>query len=70
MFQAGLRRYLLSASLLVIMCLCVASAVAQQDAKPSSDQASPSSPPSQAGQAADPLKRPISEKQKKRMPKP
>ena len=65
MFQAGLRRYLLSASLLVIMCPCVASAVAQQDAKPSSDQASPSSPPSQAGQAADPLKRPISEKQKK-----
>jgi GWxTD domain-containing protein len=47
------------------MCPCVASAVAQQDAKPSSDQASPSSPPSQAGQAADPLKRPISEKQKK-----
>jgi len=65
MFQAGLRRYLLSASLLVVVCVCGASAVAQQDAKPSGDQATPSSSPSQAGQAADPLKRPISEKQKK-----
>ena len=65
MFQAGLRRYLLSASLLVLMCLCGASAVAQQDAKPSGDQATPSSSPNQAGPAADPLKRPLSEKQKK-----
>jgi len=47
------------------MCLCGASAVAQQDAKPSGDQATPSSSPNQAGPAADPLKRPLSEKQKK-----
>jgi GWxTD domain-containing protein len=47
------------------MCLCGASAVAQQDAKPSGDQATPSSSSGQAGQTTDPLKRPISEKQKK-----
>ena len=59
MFQVGLRGYLLSSSLLVSLFGLSSSAIAQQDAKPSgSDQ-------TQAGQAADPLKRPISEKQKK-----
>jgi len=65
MFQADLRRYLLTASLSVSVCLGGASALAQQDAKPSSgDQATPSSSAPQ-GQTPDPLKRPISEKQKK-----
>ncbi len=66
MFQAGLRRYLLSASLLVLICLCCASAVAQQDAKPSgSDQGHSLVFRRPRGQTTDPLKRPISEKQKK-----
>ncbi len=63
MFQVGLRRYLLTASLSVS--LFGASALAQQNDKPSnSDQATPASSAKQ-GQATDPLKRPISEKQKK-----
>ena len=63
MFQVGLRRYFLTAS--VSVSLFGASALAQQNAKPSSsDQATPASSATQ-GQSTDPLKRPISEKQKK-----
>jgi GWxTD domain-containing protein len=69
MFQVGLRRYLLSSSFLFLLLSLFGlglSAVAQQDAKQaSSDQAAPATSPAQAGQAVDPLKRPISEKQKK-----
>ncbi len=66
MFQVGIRRYLLSSSV-VFFCFGIGlSAVAQQDAKPSSsDQAAPAATPAQAGQTGDPLKRPISDKQKK-----
>jgi GWxTD domain-containing protein len=66
MFQVGLRRCLLSSSLLVSLFGLGLSAAAQQDAKQaSSDQAAPATVPAQAGQATDPLKRQISEKQKK-----
>src|SRR5271169_4398319 len=67
MFKVGLRRYLLSSSLLLLFLFGIGlSAVAQQGGqKVSGDQAAPVSPPAQAGQEADPLKRPISEKQKK-----
>jgi GWxTD domain-containing protein len=65
MFQVGLRRYLLSWSLVLVVFGIVGSAFAQQDSKQSnSSQASPASTPSQ-GQSDDPLKRPISDKQKK-----
>jgi GWxTD domain-containing protein len=63
MFQVGLRRYLLSSSLVLVLSLFGfgLSAMAQQDAKSKgSDQAAPAN-----AQAADPLKRPLSEKQKK-----
>jgi GWxTD domain-containing protein len=64
MFQVGLRRYLLS-SVLFLFGLSL-SAVAQQDGKKgSSDQAAPASSSGQTGQNVDPLKRPISDKQKK-----
>lgn len=68
MFQVALRRYFLSSSLFLLVSLfgLTSSALAQQDAKPTgSDQAPPASSPAQAPQATDPLKRPISEKQKK-----
>jgi GWxTD domain-containing protein len=67
MFQVDIRRYLLSSSLVLLFCFGIGlSAVAQQDAKPASnDQAAPAATPAQAGQAGDPLKRPISDKQKK-----
>jgi len=66
MFQVVLRRYLLSSSLLVSFFGLSLSAVAQQNAKQTgSDQAAPATSPAQAGQAVDPLRRPISEKQKK-----
>jgi GWxTD domain-containing protein len=64
MFPVGLRRYLLTSSLLVSLFGLGLSAVAQQDSKQAGSQAAPATPP-QAGQAVDPLKRPISEKQKK-----
>jgi len=65
MFQVGIRRYLLSLVLLFLFGLGL-SAVAQQDSKKGSgDQAAPSSSSGQAGQTGDPLKRPISDKQKK-----
>jgi GWxTD domain-containing protein len=60
MFQVDLRRYLLTSSLLVSLFGLTVSAMAQQDAK-----ATPATSPAQPGQAGDPLKRPISEKQKK-----
>jgi len=71
MFQAGLRSHLISLSLLVSLFGLSSSAIAQQDTKQagsdqsSSGQATPASAPAQGGQATDPLKRPISEKQKK-----
>jgi len=71
MFQAGLRGRFISLSLLVSLFGLSLSAVAQQDGKQAgsnqtSDQTTPSSTTStQGGQATDPLKRPISEKQKK-----
>jgi len=62
MFQAGLRRWLLSSFLLLPLLGLGLSATAQQEGqKGSSDQAAPAPPPGQA----DPLKRPISDKQKK-----
>jgi GWxTD domain-containing protein len=65
MFHVGLRRFLLSSSLVLFLFGLGWSAVAQQDAKSAGDQAAPAAAPAQAGQAADPLKRPISDKQKK-----
>jgi GWxTD domain-containing protein len=64
MFQVGLGRYLLFSSLVLSLFGLSARAIAQQDAKSTgSDQAAPANAP--AGQAVDPLKRPLSEKQKK-----
>jgi GWxTD domain-containing protein len=65
MFHVGLRRYLLTSSLLVSLFRFGVSAVAQQDSKQAGDQAAPATAPAQSGQTVDPLKRPISEKQKK-----
>ena len=63
MFQVGLRRYLLSLSLLVSLFGLSVSAIAQQDAKQAgTDQTNGGQATSQT---TDPLKRPISEKQKK-----
>ena len=59
MFLVGLRRYLLFGFLLLSLGLL---GTAQEDKKPGSDPSSPASKPSQE---VDPLKRPISEKQKK-----
>jgi len=65
MFQVGLRRCLLSWSLVLFFLGLGGSAFAQQDSKQSnSSQASPASTPAQ-GQSDDPLKRPISDRQKK-----
>jgi len=65
MFQVGLRRCL-SYSILWLSFLTVGMpAVAQDDAKPSGAQASPGNPQGQQNQPADPLKRSISDKQKK-----
>jgi GWxTD domain-containing protein len=64
MFQVGLRRYLLFWFLLLSLLGLGGSAMAQQGGtKSSGDQTAPS--PGKAGPEADPLKRPISEKQKK-----
>ncbi len=68
MLQAGLRRCLFSLLLLLSLSGLSLSAVAQQDAKATgSDQAAPApaSTPAPAGQASDPLKRPLTDKQKK-----
>jgi len=71
MFQAGLRSHLISLSLLVSLFGLSLSAIAQQDTKQagsdptSSGQATPAATPTQGAPATDPLKRPISEKQKK-----
>jgi GWxTD domain-containing protein len=67
MFQVGLRSCLLSSLFLLWLLPGLGvSAVAQQDSKKgSNDQAAPASTPTPAGQGVDPLKRPISEKQKK-----
>ncbi len=65
MLQVGLRRYLFCWFLLLSLFGLGGWAVAQQDGtKGSSDQAAPTSP-GKAGQDVDPLKRPISDKQKK-----
>ena len=68
MFQVGLQRYLLSSFFLLSLFGFASSAVAQQDAKPASaDQTTngQAAPANSAAPAVDPLKRPISEKQKK-----
>ncbi|HSZ03448.1 MAG TPA: GWxTD domain-containing protein, partial [Terriglobales bacterium] len=68
MFQVGLQRYLLSSFLLLSLFGLGLSAVAQQDAKPSSTDQTTSgqaAPANNTAPAIDPLKRPISEKQKK-----
>jgi len=66
MFQVGLRRCFLFSVLLLSLFGLGLSAVAQQEGKTgNSDQAAPATSPAQAGQGVDPLKRPISEKQKK-----
>jgi GWxTD domain-containing protein len=63
MFQVGSRRYLLSWLLLLSLFGLGRSAAQQEGKNSSSDQTAPASSTGQAG--ADPLKRPISEKQKK-----
>jgi GWxTD domain-containing protein len=67
MFQVGLRRCLLSSSLPVLFLFGLnLSATAQEDSKKgASDQAAPASSSGQTVQGGDPLKRPISDKQKK-----
>ena len=67
MFQVGLQRYLLSSFLLMSLFGLGLSAVAQQDAKPASTDQTTSgqATPANTAPAVDPLKRPISEKQKK-----
>jgi GWxTD domain-containing protein len=68
MFQVGLQRYLLSSCFWLSLFGFASSAVAQQDAKPASaDQTTngQAAPANSAAPAVDPLKRPISEKQKK-----
>ena len=70
MFQVGLRRCLLSSSLLVSLFGLSLSAVAQDAKQSGSAQTAPAGASaqtnsSQTGQATDPLKRPISEKKKK-----
>jgi GWxTD domain-containing protein len=66
MLQVGLRRCLVSSFLLLFLFGINLSAGAQQESKPSSsDQVVPSSTPTQGNPTGDPLKRPVSEKQKK-----
>ncbi len=72
MFQAGVRNHFISLSLLVSLFGLSLSAIAQQDTKQagsnqtsSTGQATPAATPTQGAQPTDPLKRPISEKQKK-----
>jgi GWxTD domain-containing protein len=66
MLQVGLRRYFLSWFLLLSLFGLGGAAAGQQEGKKgSSDQAAPAPSAGQAGQEVDPLKRPISEKQKK-----
>jgi GWxTD domain-containing protein len=66
MFQVGVKRCLVSSTLLLFLFGLNLSAVGQQESKPSNGgQASPSSAPAQTSQSDDPLKRPISDKQKK-----
>src|SRR5580693_1684729 len=68
MFQVGLQRYLFSSFLLLSLFGLGLSAVAQQDAKPASTDQTTSgqaAPANTTAPAVDPLKRPISEKQKK-----
>jgi GWxTD domain-containing protein len=62
--QEGLCRYVSYSCLLALFLLGITAAAQQQDAKPDADQASGSTQSSSSDQV-DPLKRPISEKQKK-----
>jgi len=65
MFQVGLRRFCLCLSLLVAL-FGFGLAAAQQEGKAGAgDQAASGASPAQDSQQADPLKRPLSEKQKK-----
>src|SRR5208282_3873540 len=64
MFCVGVRRQLFGV-LLLSACLLGRSALAQDSKPVSGGQTAPAAAPSQAGQADDPLKRPISDKQKK-----
>jgi len=64
MSQVGLHRYVFCALLLAFCLVAGLSVSAQQDSKPGADQASGNSQ-TQPSQQVDPLKRPISEKQKK-----
>lgn len=67
MFQVGFRRCLVS-SLFLLLCFVgvSVSAAAQQESKPGGGDQTASSPtPAQASPTDDPLKRPVSEKQKK-----
>src|SRR5580704_8564615 len=68
MFQVGLQRYLLSSFFLLSLFALASSALAQQDAKPASIYPTTSgqaAPANTTAPAVDPLKRPITEKQKK-----
>jgi len=64
MFRVGLRKHLFSISLSLLVWSGVP-ALAQTTHPGSPDQSSAGSPSSQPGQSVDPLKRPVSEKQKK-----
>ena len=65
MSQVAWCRHLSICSLVIVFCLAgVLRAAAQQDSKPGADQASANSQ-TQPAQQVDPLKRPISDKQKK-----
>ena len=67
MFQVSLRRCLLSSSLLLLFLfgLSLSAGSQQESKKGASDQPASAAAVGQTGQEADPLKRPISDKQKK-----
>ncbi len=65
MFQVDLRRYLLSSSLMLFLFGLSLSAMAQQDAKPAGTDQTSSGQAATSPAQTDPLKRPLTEKQKK-----
>ncbi len=65
MFQVGVRRWSVPSFLLVFVFGLNLVSVAQQDSKPSSGDKATTATPAPASQSDDPLKRPVSDKQKK-----
>jgi GWxTD domain-containing protein len=65
MFQVDLRRYLLSSSLVLSLFGLSLSAMAQQDAKPAGTDQTSSGQAATSPAQTDPLKRPLTDKQKK-----